>query len=103
MIGHSLGEYVAACVSGVFDFPTGLRLVAERGRLMQSMQPGSMLAIRVQEKDLLPLVPPGIGVAALNGENQCVVSGPTEILEKFSAELKEKGMESVFLKTSHAF
>jgi phthiocerol/phenolphthiocerol synthesis type-I polyketide synthase E len=104
MIGHSIGEYVAACLAGVFTLDEALVLVAERGRLMQSMPPGTMLAVPLTEEEIRPLLPNNIDLATINVPSQSVISGPTEAIEQFSAQLlAESGLETQRLHTSHAF
>jgi amino acid adenylation domain-containing protein/FkbH-like protein len=103
MIGHSLGEYVAACLAGVFSLPDALRLVATRGKMMQALPHGMMLAVRLPEAELRPLLTNSLSIAAVNAPNSCVVSGPTEAVEAFSRQLKEKNVGCVALQTSHAF
>ncbi|GIH80216.1 SDR family NAD(P)-dependent oxidoreductase [Planobispora longispora] len=103
MIGHSIGEYVAATVAGVFDLPGALRLVAARGRLMQSMPPGSMLAVRLDEAEVRGSLPGGLSVATVNGPGTCVVAGPTGLVEEYAERLAEQGVGRTMLRTSHAF
>ncbi|MFC7584440.1 acyltransferase domain-containing protein [Nonomuraea antimicrobica] len=103
MIGHSLGEYVAACVAGVMSLPDALALVAARGRLMQALPPGDMLAVACSEEDLAPLLPPGVEPAAVNGPLACVVAGPPEAVEALLADLTGRGVAARRLRTSHAF
>jgi len=103
LIGHSLGEYVAACLSGVFSLEDGVRIVSARGRLMQSIPAGAMLALPMAEADVIEYLTPHLDVAAVNSPNQVVVSGPeTEIkeLEESLARLEVSGRR---LTTSHAF
>ena len=75
MIGHSIGEYVAACLSGCFSIEEALMLVAERGRLMQNQPGGSMLAVSLPEEELRSLLGEELDVAAINEQAQCVASG----------------------------
>lgn len=103
MIGHSLGEYVAACIAGVFSLEDALRLVAMRGKLMQSMPAGAMLSVQLAESALHSLLPHDVSLAAVNSSALCVVSGSHEAIEKCSALLAEKGVEYSLLHTSHAF
>ncbi|WP_412538157.1 SDR family NAD(P)-dependent oxidoreductase [Longispora sp. K20-0274] len=103
MIGHSIGEYVAATVAGVFHLADALRLVAARGRLMQSMPSGSMLAVRLDEAELAARLPEGLSIATVNGPAACVVAGPTPLVEEFAARLDADGVGSKALRTSHAF
>ncbi|MEV4836946.1 SDR family NAD(P)-dependent oxidoreductase [Nonomuraea sp. NPDC049486] len=103
MIGHSIGEYVAAAVAGVFPLPDALRLVATRGRLMQSMPPGSMLAVRQDHEEVRRTLPDGLSVATVNGPGTCVVAGPAELVERYAATLDEAEVQHTALRTSHAF
>jgi acyl transferase domain-containing protein len=103
LIGHSIGEYVAACLAGVFDLPDALALVALRGRLMQALPPGAMLSITLPEKDVEEFLGESLALAACNGPNESVVSGPTEAIELLEKHLREKGISSQRLRTSHAF
>ena len=101
MIGHSIGEYVAACLAGVFSLEDALHLTAVRGRLMGEMPAGSMLAVSAAAKSLK--VPKELTIAAINGPEQCVVSGPTEAIQKFALELEKQQTPCRLLHTSHAF
>jgi acyl transferase domain-containing protein len=103
MIGHSIGEYVAASLAGVMDAEDALRLVAERGALVQSLPPGAMLAVMLPEEMLLPLLPDEVELAAVNAPGACVVSGPADDIRQFRAQLTLQGIGSRALHTSHAF
>ena len=103
MLGHSIGEYVAACVSGVMSLDDALLLVAERGRLMQGLPSGAMLAVPLAEEQVLPLLGAQLSLAALNAPDRCVVSGPHEAVEALRAELSARGVAAKPLHTSHAF
>ena len=103
MIGHSIGEYVAACLAGVFSLEDGLTLVAARGRLMQRMPAGSMLAVSLTEQEVQPLLGRHLSLAGVNGPARCVVSGPTEAVEKLEGRLTAEGVTCRRLHTSHAF
>jgi acyl transferase domain-containing protein len=103
MIGHSVGEYVAACLSGVFSLEDALRLVAVRGRLMQSTTSGSMLAVSISEADATALLHAGVDLAAVNAPNQCVLSGAQPTITNLQETLAKKGVQSVRLQVSHAF
>ena len=74
MIGHSIGEFVAACMAGVFSVKDGLCLVALRGRLMQSLPAGVMLSVRATEEQVTPLLGAELSIAAQNAPSLCVVS-----------------------------
>ncbi|MFU8802987.1 MAG: beta-ketoacyl synthase N-terminal-like domain-containing protein, partial [Bradymonadaceae bacterium] len=106
VMGHSVGEYVAAYAAGVFSLEDGLRLIAERGRLMQSLPPdGSMAAVIISEEELRPFLEGhgGIVVAVVNGPCNTVVSGDTEELEALLERLDGEGILSRRLTVSHAF
>jgi acyl transferase domain-containing protein len=103
MIGHSIGEYVAACLAGVFTLKDALELVAGRGRLMQQLPAGSMLAVSLSDRDLQPFLSHDHCVAAINEPSTCVVSGPTEAVDQLEARLAIKEIQCRRLLTSHAF
>ncbi len=103
MIGHSVGEFVAACLAGVFRLEDGLKLVAARGRLMQALPRGSMLAVGLGEREIRPLLGPAISVAAINAPGLTTVSGAEEAIERFEAALAGRGVACKRLATSHAF
>jgi acyl transferase domain-containing protein/acyl carrier protein len=103
LIGHSIGEYTAACLAGVFSLDDALKLIAERGRLIQSLPGGSMLAVQMGESQLRKMLDEKLAVAAVNGIGQCVVSGVDEAIEQFEQELTGKGIACQRLRTSHAF
>jgi acyl transferase domain-containing protein/acyl carrier protein len=103
MIGHSIGEYVAACLAGVFSLEEALTLVAARGRLMQTSPPGAMLAVPLSEEEIRPLLTQNLDLAAINGPSQCVVSGTTAAVAQFAAQFAKQGLECQRLQTSHAF
>ncbi|MCL4180304.1 MAG: type I polyketide synthase [Verrucomicrobia bacterium] len=103
LVGHSIGEYVAAVLAGVMSLQDGIRLVAARGRLMQALPGGGMLSVRLPEAELRPMVTAPLGIAAINSPRQGVVSGPTAELESFRQQLEERGIGSRRLRTSHAF
>jgi acyl transferase domain-containing protein/acyl carrier protein len=103
LIGHSIGEYVAACLAGVFTLEDALSLVAQRGRLIQGMPRGSMLAVPMTEDELLKILPPALSLAAVNGLSRCVVSGSSADVEAFLAQLTASGKTGRALHTSHAF
>jgi polyketide synthase PksJ len=105
MTGHSIGEYTAACLSGVFALEDALKLVAARGRLMQQMAPGAMLSVSAPVEEIIPLLKENdeISLAAVNASLLCVVSGSAGAVEVFAGELKTRGYECSRLHTSHAF
>lgn len=103
MVGHSVGELVAACLAGVFDLPDALSILATRGRLIWNLPGGDMLAVTLPENELRPLLPGDIAVAAVNAPSNCVVSGPTASVAAFREELEHKSVACRELHTSHAF
>jgi phthiocerol/phenolphthiocerol synthesis type-I polyketide synthase E len=103
MAGHSLGEYVAAVLAGIFSLPDALHLLAVRGRLMQSLPPGDMLAVALSEAELAPYLNAFVGLAAVNGPRSCVVSGPPEAMAQVRGKLTAEGAACRELRTSHAF
>ena len=103
MLGHSIGEYVAACLAGVFSLEDALRLVATRGRLMQALPPGAMLSVPLSAEALQPYLGGGIDLAAANAPSLCVVSGPPAAIERIEQRLARDGITTRRLHTSHAF
>ncbi|HEV8580106.1 MAG TPA: amino acid adenylation domain-containing protein [Thermoanaerobaculia bacterium] len=103
MLGHSVGEYVAACLAGVFSLPDALALAAERGRLIQELPSGAMLAVPLPEERVLPLLGRDLSLAAVNGASACVVSGSEEAIEALRRRLRAEGIEGRPLRVSHAF
>ena len=77
MVGHSIGEYVAACLAGVFTLQDALSLVAARGRMMQDLESGSMLAVPLPEEELVPILPQELSIAVINAPRMTVISGQT--------------------------
>ncbi|HEB56032.1 MAG TPA: SDR family NAD(P)-dependent oxidoreductase, partial [Gammaproteobacteria bacterium] len=102
MIGHSIGEYIAACLAGVFDLESALRLVAKRGELMQQMPPGDMLAVYLPEQKLLPMLGSELSLAAINAPDSCVVSGEKDAIDNLELALSAN-ISCQRLHTSHAF
>jgi amino acid adenylation domain-containing protein len=103
MTGHSVGEFVAAVVADVMSREDGLRLVALRGRMMQQMERGAMLSVRLGEEKILPLLNERLSIAALNSPTLCVVAGLVEAIEELEKRLKRDSVGSKRLLTSHAF
>ncbi|GJD16858.1 beta-ketoacyl synthase [Rivularia sp. IAM M-261] len=109
MIGHSIGEYVAATIAGVFSLEDALKIVAKRGQLMQQVPTGSMLAIRLPEKDVQLLLDANtlyknfLQIAVINSPCSCVVSGTNEAVAALEKQLTSQQVECRLLHTSHAF
>ena len=103
LVGHSIGEYVAACEAGVFALEDALRLVRERGRIMQSMNPGTMIALPLSESEVRKILPGTLDLAVINAPNISVVSGDSREIDCFERQLEERGIMFRRLQTSHAF
>ncbi|HEV2705773.1 MAG TPA: beta-ketoacyl synthase N-terminal-like domain-containing protein, partial [Pyrinomonadaceae bacterium] len=103
MIGHSIGEYTAACLSGVFTLEQALALVATRGRMMQSLPTGAMLAVNLPPHEVEPLVGAQLSLAAVNSPSLCVVSGESAAVEELAERLTRREVNCRRLHTSHAF
>lgn len=103
MIGHSVGEYVAACLAGVIELHDCLRILHARGSLMGSMPPGDMLAVALPLEKTRERLVDGVEVAASNAPEITVVSGRKECVATFRERLEKDGIETFPLHTSHAF
>lgn len=103
MIGHSVGEYVAACLAGVFTLDQALELVAIRGQLIQQLEGGDMLSVRMSEAEAALLTNHDVSLAGVNGEQRCVLSGSAKAIQYLHEQLNRRGIENRILHTSHAF
>ncbi|MEB3220121.1 MAG: beta-ketoacyl synthase N-terminal-like domain-containing protein [Nostocales cyanobacterium 94392] len=107
VMGHSVGEYVAACLAGVFSLEDGLKLIAERGRLMQSLpQNGAMVSLLAEPEQVIKAIDTCGGevtIAAFNGLSSVVISGKQEAVENLVSKLEIQGVKSKALKVSHGF
>ncbi|MER5950458.1 SDR family oxidoreductase [Streptomyces sp. NPDC001904] len=103
MIGHSLGEYVAACVAGVFSLSDALRLVVERARLIEEQGGGAMLAVPLSEEEAVRFTDDDVCIAAVNGKRTCVLSGTVDGVERVARDLLAAGVASRRLTTRFAF
>ncbi len=102
LIGHSMGEYTAACLAGVFSLADALRIVTARGRLFESLPPGGMLAVPLSEPALLERLPEGVSVAAVNGPDLTVASGPADRISALEERLRDEGIEGRRIRISVA-
>jgi len=102
MIGHSLGEYTAACLSGVFSLEDALALVALRGRLFETLPEGSMASVPLPADEVTPFLGEDLSIAAVNRADLCVVSGPTAAIEALRATLSERDVETARVRASFA-
>jgi acyl transferase domain-containing protein len=103
VIGHSLGEYVAATVAGVWPLEDALALVAERARLISELPPGAMLGLPFSEAEARPYLGPELSVGAVNSPATCVASGPVEAVAALEARLAGEGHAARRLHATHAF
>ena len=107
VMGHSVGEYVAACVAGVFSLEDGLKLIAERGRLMQALpRDGAMAAVFANKSRVLDAIAPHsdrVSIAAVNGPENIVISGQEAALQMILEQFAAEGIKSSRLAVSHAF
>lgn len=103
VLGHSLGEFAAACIAGVFDLETGLQLIAKRGSIMQELEPGSMLAVMLPPSEVEEYLNDRLSIAGINTPSSCIVSGDKEAVEGIRERMNEKGVHTRLLETSHAF
>ncbi|MBE9077337.1 type I polyketide synthase [Romeria aff. gracilis LEGE 07310] len=107
VLGHSIGEYVAACVAGVYSLEDGLKLIVERGRLMQALPAGGQMAavIASYEQVSKAIAPYGdaVAIAAINGPQNTVISGVGESVQSVLRQLEADGIDVHPLHVSHAF
>ncbi len=103
LVGHSVGEYVAACIAGVFDRNTGLSIVATRAALMQQQPPGSMLAVEASREHVAHLLGPELECALVNAPQSCVLSGSRAAVAEATERCRSLGFKCRCLQTSHAF
>lgn len=102
-IGHSIGEYTAAAIAGVFTFEQGMRIVLQRGKIMDAMQRGSMAFVTLTEKELQSHISGNLVIALVNAPSSCVVAGPTDEVSSFIETMKRNSVRCGLLQTSHAF
>lgn len=103
MIGHSLGEWVAATLAGVFSLEDALRLVARRAELMHQAPSGAMLMVALPEAQIRALITAPLAIAAVNAPDYSVIAGPTSEILAVSQRLTEQNIINKRLHTSHAF
>ncbi len=103
MVGHSIGEYVAACIAGVFSLQDAVKLVIARGRLMQACPEGAMLSVMLSESEARASLSGEVELAAVNGPRSTVLAGTVKAIAELAARLDRSGIGCRALKTSHAF
>lgn len=103
-IGHSIGEFVAAHLAGVFSLQDALKIIATRGKLISQVSKGSMLSVRLTVDELkATLNNKPLSIAAINGTNSCVVAGADDVITQYAEELTSQNISNRSLQTSHAF
>jgi acyl transferase domain-containing protein len=103
IVGHSMGEYVAACLAGVLSLDDALRLIATRARLVNALPQGAMLAVTLPEDELLPLLPEGLSISLINGPRLCVVAGPVAAVAELERTLNARSIICRHVQNAHAF
>lgn len=103
VIGHSIGEVTAATVAGVWSLQNAVEIVKMRGSIMQKQQPGAMLAVMLNARQVVPLLPGDVTLSLDNTSDRCVVGGSADAIERFRSLLADRNIKSTIVKTSHAF
>jgi acyl transferase domain-containing protein/acyl carrier protein len=103
IVGHSMGEYVAACLAGVFSLEEALHLIVRRTQLVDQLPPARMLAVALPESELKPLLTTDLSIALINGPNLCVVAGPPPAVDEFAHTLTVCGVIHRPVQNTHAF
>ena len=103
VMGHSIGEFAAACVAGVFSLEDGLKMIAERGRAMEELPGGSMMSVRLPGKTVEPMLWGDMAIGSYNGPELCVVAGPDVQVADLQKQLEADEVVCRHLYTSHAF
>jgi acyl transferase domain-containing protein len=102
MIGHSLGEYAAAYIAGVFSLADAVRLVAARGMLIRQTAPGAMMTVALPERELAAFLKNDPSIAAVNAANQCVATGTVQAIHELERQLADRGISTSRLHVSRA-
>lgn len=103
LMGHSIGEFAAACVAGVFSLEDGLEMITKRGAAMQALPGGSMMSVRKPGAEIEPLLWGEMAIGSYNGPQLCVVAGPDEQVAQLQTQLEAEDIVCRHLHTSHAF
>jgi len=102
-VGHSIGEFVAACLAGVFSLEDALMLIANRGKMMQALPGGAMLSVKSSADEIEKRLSGKLTIASINSPTLCVVAGPNNEVESLASQLESEGIACRHLHTSHAF
>jgi len=102
LLGYSIGEYVAACLAGVFSLEDALTLIVRRAQLIETLPEGAMLAVALGEAELEPLLSDQLSLTAINGPSLCVVGGPPSAVEALEQQLTTGGVATRRVQTTHA-
>ncbi|HEY2360748.1 MAG TPA: SDR family NAD(P)-dependent oxidoreductase [Candidatus Angelobacter sp.] len=102
-LGHSIGEYTAACLASVMSLEDALKVVSVRGKIMQQLPPGAMVAVSLRSAEIRKMLGPNLSIAAINAADLVVVSGTLAEIERLEGELQQQGVNYRRLRTSHAF
>ncbi|MDN0197605.1 type I polyketide synthase [Streptomyces sp. S.PNR 29] len=103
LIGHSLGEWVAATIAGIFTLPDALKLITLRAQLMQNQPPGTMLHVLADRDSVQAALPEDASLAAHNGPRDCIISGPPHTIDHFTTHAHQRGWTTQTITTQHAF
>jgi acyl transferase domain-containing protein/acyl carrier protein len=103
IVGHSMGEYVAACLAGVLSLENALRLIATRAKLVNELPQGAMLAVMLPENELLSLLLEDLSISLINGPSLCVVAGPIAAVAEFEKTLTARSVICRNVQNAHAF
>ena len=103
IVGHSMGEYTAAYLAGVFSLEDALRMIAIRAKLVNELPEGRMLAVTLAEKEIIPLLGEGLSISLINSPNLCVVAGADESITQFEQVLNDKSILYRQVQNAHAF
>lgn len=103
VFGHSMGEFTAACIAGIFDLETALKLIAKRGQLMQELESGSMLTVMLPSSEVEKYINNRLSISVINTPSSCILSGDTEAIKTIKKVFDAKDVHTLLLETSHAF
>lgn len=95
LIGYSFGEYIVACLAGIFSVEDGLKVLMKRGEILEKAEPGYLLNVSLSEKELIPLMDPDVYLAGVNTENLCLVAGTIESIERFEKKLEARHVDMI--------